>query len=137
QVGIYFSNIRMAKGLPDTRHKLMEEGKFSTTGILFDSGSAVIKPESAGVLNEIAALLHTHIDIRVDIIGHTDADGDEKLNLQLSEKRALAVKETLEKNHAITDGRLYAAGKGESEPVADNATREGKARNRRVEFIKR
>ncbi len=137
QIGVYLRNIRMAKGLPDTRHKLIEEGKFSTTGILFDSGSAVIKPESAGVLNEIAALLRRHSDISVDIIGHTDADGDEKLNLQLSEKRALAVKEILEKSYSIEGGRLHAAGKGEREPVADNATREGKARNRRVEFIRR
>ncbi|WP_169719511.1 OmpA family protein [Olivibacter sitiensis] len=136
QIGVYIGNISMATGLPDTRHKLIEEGKFSTTGILFNSGSAYIKNESAGVLKTIADLLTTHPDLKINIIGHTDADGNVDTNQKLSEQRALAVKEKLEKEYGVASERLNSSGKGQVEPVADNKTREGKAQNRRVEFIK-
>lgn len=136
QIGVYFSNIKIAKGLPDTRHKLMEEGRFSTTGILFDTGSATIKPESAGVLKSIAAVLNQHPSINVRIVGHTDAVGDDAANQALSERRAAAVKETLQTEHKIDGTRLETSGKGEQEPVADNQSAAGRAQNRRVEFIK-
>ncbi|WP_177181155.1 OmpA family protein [Parapedobacter koreensis] len=136
QIGVYIGNIKIAKGLPDTRHKLVEEGRFSTTGILFDTGSATIKPESAGVLNSIAAVLAQHPDIRVRIVGHTDAVGDDAANQALSERRAAAVKEALQAEYTIDAARLEATGKGEAEPVGDNQTAEGRAQNRRVEFIK-
>lgn len=136
QIGVYISNIKIAKGLPDTRHKLVEEGKFSTTGILFDTGSATIKPESAGVLKSIAAVLTQYPDIRVRIVGHTDAVGDESANLTLSERRAAAVKIALQTEHQIDSTRLEASGKGETEPVGDNQTTAGRAQNRRVEFVK-
>jgi outer membrane protein OmpA-like peptidoglycan-associated protein len=134
--GFYVSNIKIASGAPDTRHKLVEEGKFSTTGILFDSGSDVIKPQSFGVLKEIAQALKDNPDIKVKIIGHTDSDGNDKANLELSNKRAAAVKAALEKEFSIEGGRLQSDGKGETQPVADNKTKEGKMQNRRVEFIK-
>ncbi len=136
QIGVYFGNVKIARGLPDTRHKLVEEGKFSTTGILFDTGSATVKPESAGVLKAIAAVLTQHADIRVRIIGHTDAVGDDKANLELSEHRAAAVREMLRTEYQIDGNRLETGGKGEAEPVADNQTAAGRAQNRRVEFIK-
>ncbi|SKB81991.1 OmpA family protein [Parapedobacter luteus] len=136
QIGVYVGNIKIARGLPDTRHKLVEEGRFSTTGILFDTGSATIKPESAGVLKSIAAVLTQHPDIRVHIVGHTDAVGDDAANQALSERRAAAVKEALQAQHQIDGARLEASGKGEVEPVADNQTAAGRAQNRRVEFIK-
>lgn len=136
QIGVYFGNIKIAKGLPDTRHKLVEAGKFSTTGILFDTGSATIKPESAGVLKAIAAVLTGHPDIRVRIVGHTDAVGDDKANLELSGRRAAAVSEVLQAEYQIEGSRLETGGKGEAEPVADNQTAAGRAQNRRVEFIK-
>jgi Outer membrane protein and related peptidoglycan-associated (lipo)proteins len=136
QIGVYVGNIKIARGLPDTRHKLVEEGRFSTTGILFDTGSATIKPESAGVLKSIAAVLTQHPDIRVHIVGHTDAVGDDDANQALSERRAAAVKEALQAQHQIDGARLEASGKGEVEPVADNQTAAGRAQNRRVEFIK-
>src|SRR5690606_8124686 len=136
QIGVYFSNIKMAKGLPDTRHKLVEDGKFSTTGILFDTGSAIVKPESAGVLKTIAAVLTQHPDIRVRIVGHTDAVGDDKANLELSGRRAASVSEVLQAVYQIDGGRLETSGKGEAEPVADNQTADGRTQNRRVEFIK-
>ncbi len=132
----YISNIKIATGLPDTRHKLIEEGKFSTTGILFDVNSATIKPESNGVLKEIADALTKFPDFKVKIIGHTDADGSDASNLTLSQKRAAAVKDALKKDFGIDESRMVTDGKGEKEPVADNKTKEGKMQNRRVEFVK-
>ncbi len=132
----YISNIKIATGLSDTRHKLIEEGKFSTTGILFDVNSATIKPESNGVLKEIADVLTKFPDFKVKIIGHTDGDGSEASNLTLSQKRATAVKDALTKDFGIDESRMVTDGKGEAEPVGDNRTKEGKMQNRRVEFLK-
>ena len=136
QVGIYISNLKVATGKADTRHKLVEEGKFSTTGILFDVNAANIKPESSGVLKEIADVLKKFPDIKVKIIGHTDSDGQDAANLSLSQKRAAAVKQALVSEYGIEDGRIETDGKGEKEPVGDNKTKEGKAQNRRVEFVR-
>jgi OmpA-OmpF porin, OOP family len=136
QYSVYISNIKVAKGIPDTRHKLMEEGKFSTTGILFDFQSAVIKPESFGVIKEIAGVIKDNAGIRVKVIGHTSSDGDDNANLELSKKRSAAVKDLLVSEFGIDAARIDTEGKGETQPVADNKTKEGKALNRRVEFIK-
>lgn len=136
EVGYAISNIKAAKGLPDTRHKLIEEGKFSTTGILFDVNSANIKPESNGALKEIAEVLKQFPDIRIKIIGHTDNDGSDIDNLDLSKKRAVAVKQVLETDFGIDAARISTDGKGETIPIGENKTREGKAQNRRVEFLK-
>lgn len=134
--GVYVSNIKVATGRPDTRHKLVEEGKFATTGILFDFQSAVIRAESYAVVKEIAAVLTQYKDLRVKVLGHTSSDGDDKANLELSQKRAAAVKELLTTEFGIEASRIEAEGRGEKEPVADNNTRDGKIANRRVEFIK-
>jgi outer membrane protein OmpA-like peptidoglycan-associated protein len=136
QYGMYISNIKVAEGLPDTRHKLVEEGKFSTTAILFDVNEATIKPESGGVLKEIASVLNQYKDFKVKIIGHTDNDGTDAANLTLSQKRAAAIKDALVNEYSIAAGRIETDGKGEAVPVGDNKTKEGKAQNRRVEFIK-
>lgn len=133
----FITNLRLAVGAPDTRHKLIEEGKFATTGIYFTSGSAVIKPESYGVLKEIATVLKENSAVKVVVIGHTDSDGSDELNLKLSKDRAAAVMATLEKEFGIEPGRLESDGKGASEPVGDNLKSEGKAANRRVEFVKK
>lgn len=136
EIGLFVSNIKVATGLPDTRHKLIDEGKFSTTGILFDVNAATIKPESNGVLKEIGTVLNENKDIKIKIIGHTDSDGSDAANLDLSKKRADAVKAALAKDYSIDETRLQTDGKGETLPVGDNKTKEGKAQNRRVEFIK-
>lgn len=136
QYAIYLSNIKVATGKPDARHKLVEEGKFSTTGILFDFQSAVIKPESYAVVKDIAAVLKEHSSIRIKVIGHTSNDGDDNANMELSKKRSAAVKDMLANEFGIDASRLEAEGKGETQPVADNKTKEGKMLNRRVEFIK-
>jgi len=129
-------NIRLAVGAADTRNKLMTEGKFVTRGILFDVNSDKIKPESSGALKDIANVLKENAGVKVKIVGHTDSDGDDKANLTLSEKRAAAVKNYLIKEYGIDEASLTTEGKGESELADKNPTPEGKANNRRVEFIK-
>ena len=130
------SNLRLAVGAPDTRNKLITEGKFVTTGITFDVNSATIKPESYGTLKTIAQVLQDNADVRVKIIGHTDSDGEDNANINLSKKRSEAVKAVLGSDFGINSSRLDSDGKGESQPVGDNKTPEGKANNRRVEFVK-
>lgn len=130
------TNFRFAVGTPDTRSRLLTEGKLITRGITFDSGSDVIKPESYGVIKEIADVLKENNSLRINIIGHTDSDGADDMNLTLSKKRSNSVKSALEKQFGIEASRIETDGKGESEPVSQNSTPEGKANNRRVEFIK-
>jgi len=129
-------NFKFASGLPDTRNKLLTEGKFSTTGILFDVSSAVIRPNSYGTLKDIAALLKDNPGLNIKIIGHTDNEGDPKANLDLSRRRAEAVKAVLASEFSIEEGRLQADGKGADQQAAPNTTPEGRAQNRRVEFVK-
>ena len=132
----YISNFRFASSTPDMRSKLINDGKFVTSGIYFPSSSDKIKPESYGILKEIAALLKENPSIRLKITGHTDADGEASSNLDLSVKRAIAVKNALVNEYAIDASRLETGGKGEQIPIASNTTEEGKANNRRVEFVK-
>ena len=129
-------NLRLATGAPDTRNKLITEGKFVTSGITFDVNSDKIRPDSYGVLKEIAGVLNENPTVKVRIIGHTDSDGDDKDNLDLSRRRAQAVKVTLAADFGVSEGRMETDGLGESKPVSDNAKSEGKAQNRRVEFVK-
>lgn len=118
------------------RSKLLTEGKLVTHGILFDVGSDKIKPESYTTLKEIATVLKENPEVRVKIIGHTDSDGSDAANLELSKRRAASVKNALSKDFGIDASRMETDGKGESQPIADNKTQEGKANNRRVEFIR-
>lgn len=128
-------NIRIAEGSKKLYDRIMADGKFVTRGILFDVNKATIKPESMGVINQIIKMMKKHEDLRLSIQGHTDSDGDKDFNQGLSEKRAAAVKRILVES-GIDASRLETKGFGESKPVADNSTPEGKANNRRVEFVK-
>lgn len=130
------SNIRMAEAGADNRSKLLTEGKIISYGIYFDSGKDIVKPESYGTLKEIAAILTENPGVSVKIVGHTDSDGDDAMNLELSKKRSIAVKNALSSDFKIDAGRLQTDGKGESEPVSPNTDTKGKSMNRRVEFIK-
>lgn len=130
------SNFKYASGLPDTRNKLITEGKFSTTGILFDVNAATIKASSYGTIKDIANVLKENAAVKVKIVGHTDSDGDNAANLELSKKRAEAVKDILTKEFSIDESRMETEGKGETQPASPNTTNEGKAQNRRVEFIR-
>ena len=133
---VYLTNIRYAVAGADTRNKLITEGRFVTNGILFDVNSDKIKPESAAVLAEMASVLKENPMVKVKIIGHTDSDGDTSANLSLSQKRALAVKNSLATNYGIDVNRFQTDGKGEAEPLNGNKTSAEKAQNRRVEFVK-
>jgi OOP family OmpA-OmpF porin len=130
------SNVRIAVGAPDMRNKLMTEGKLVTYGIYFDVNKDVVKPESYGTLKEIAAILNEVPDVKVKIVGHTDSDGADAANLDLSKRRAASVKNELVKSFGVNGDRLVTDGMGESQPVAANDTPANKALNRRVEFIK-
>lgn len=132
----FITNIKITTASPDTRSKLLTEGKIVSYGIYFDSGKDVVKPESYGSVKEIATVLKDNPDVKIRVVGHTDSDGDDALNLDLSRRRAAAVKGFLEKEFGIAADRIQTGGMGEQQPVASNDTPENKAKNRRVEFIK-
>ena len=111
----------------------MAEGRVSTNGILFDSGKANIKQQSYGIIRQISQVLMQDGSMKLNIIGHTDADGTDDANLKLSKARA---EQALIDVYKISGDRLTTEGKGESEPVGDNSTSNDKAQNRRVEFVK-
>lgn len=133
--GFKIKNFRMAAGGDDKYNKIVTDGKFITHGILFDVGKATIKPESMGTLNQVAKLMREHPDLKFEIRGHTDSDGAEDSNMILSQQRADAVKEKL-LQQKIEASRLTTKGIGEGQPMDSNETAEGKANNRRVEFVK-
>ena len=128
------SNVKVTEEGQDLRSQILKGG-FSTTKILFASGSDKLKPESYSFLDDLAQTLLNDQSLSVSIIGHTDSDGSEATNLALSKKRAESVKKYLA-DKGVQESRLQTDGKGEGEPVADNSTSEGKAQNRRVEFKK-
>lgn len=131
----YIKNIRIAEGGVKYCDRMMQDGKIIANGIRFDVNKATLRPESMGIINEIAALMQEHPDIVFSVEGHTDSDGDEALNQTLSEQRAATVVSTLAKL-GIDANRLTTKGWGEIQPLESNATPEGKANNRRVEFVK-
>lgn len=130
------SNIRIAVGAPDMRNKLLTEGKIVSYGIYFDVNKDVVKPESYGSLKEIAAILTENPNVRIRIVGHTDSDGADDANLDLSKRRSASVKNELVNAFKIDASRIETDGKGETQPVAANDSPSNKALNRRVEFIK-
>jgi len=127
-------NIRLNEGGKKLYDRIIAEGKFVTRGILFDVNKSTIKGESMGTINEIVQMMNAHPDLKFRVEGHTDGDGDESYNQKLSEERAAAVKNLLIKN-GIEATRLDSKGYGESMPVDNNSTQEGRANNRRVEFV--
>ena len=127
-------NVRIAEGAVKLYDKLMQDGKIVANGIRFDVNKATIKPESMGVINSIYGLLKDHPEIKLSVEGHTDSDGEDASNQTLSERRAQAVADQLAKM-GIDGSRLTSRGWGETKPVGPNNTSEGKAANRRVEFV--
>ena len=134
--GSYISNIKITTAAPDMRNKLMTEGKLISYGIYFDVNKDIVKPESYGSIKEIANILNENPAVRIKITGHTDSDGDDALNLDLSKRRAASVKQSLINEFNINGSRIETDGKGESAPLAGNNSAENKAKNRRVEFTK-
>lgn len=134
--GAYVSNIKITTAAPDMRSKLITDGKLVSYGIYFDVNKDVVKPESFGTLKGIADVLKENPDVKIKILGHTDSDGADAANLDLSKRRSNSVKEELVKTFGIEASRIESDGMGETQPVAANDTPVNKALNRRVEFIK-
>lgn len=128
--------IRIASGGRDLYDRLEADGRVATQGILFAVDSDRIRPESTPTLDEIGSMLQDHDELRIAIEGHTDSDGDEAYNLDLSDRRAAAVKAFITTKYGVDGARLEASGLGESQPLVDNATPEGKQQNRRVELVR-
>ena len=103
--------------------------------IKFDFGKAAIKPESFNILDDAAAVISNHPDIKVEVQGHTDAVGSAESNMKLSYMRATAVRSYLIEKHDIDPTRLIPMGYGESRPIASNEALTGRDQNRRVEFL--
>ena len=131
----YITNLRIAKGAVPLYDRMMSEGKFVTYGITFDVGKATIKPESMGEINRIVQLMNENPSLRFSVEGHTDSTGNATSNQTLSEQRSQAIVDKLVEL-GIAKDRLTAVGKGQNSPIADNTTDEGRAKNRRVEFVK-
>lgn len=133
---IVFKNFRIAAGgNMNMIGRKFTENKIITHGINFDVDKATIKPESMGTLNMIVSVMTNNPDIKFEIDGHTDNSGAAAHNLDLSQQRADAVKTQLV-SMGIDASRLSTRGFGDTKPISDNDTPEGKANNRRVEFVK-
>ena len=131
----YIKNVRIAKGAVPLYDRMMSDGKFITYGITFDVGKSTIKPESMGEINRIVQLMTENPDLKFSVEGHTDSTGNPTSNQTLSEQRSQAIVAKLVEL-GIAQDRLTAVGKGQNSPIADNNTDEGRAKNRRVEFVK-
>jgi outer membrane protein OmpA-like peptidoglycan-associated protein len=132
----YIKNVRIAKGAVPLYNRMMSEGKFITYGITFDVGKSTIKPESMGEINRIVTLMTENPDLKFSVEGHTDSTGNAASNQTLSEARSKAIVDKLV-SLGISADRLSSSGKGQNNPIADNSTDEGRAKNRRVEFVKK
>lgn len=133
---VYVTRIRVAESQKTIYDALSGEGRWTTQGILFDTGESDVKPESTPTLKQIAATLKEHPDLKVEIQGHTDNVGKADANLKLSQARAEAVTKVLTTEYGVGAGQLTAKGYGDTKPAADNKTAEGRANNRRVELVK-
>lgn len=111
------------------------EGKVSFYGIYFDTDKAILKPESAPTLNNIAEYLKQHAAVKIFVVGHTDNTGSYAKNLTLSRDRANAVVNELVTKYGVNKNQLIAEGVSSLSPVAPNTSEEGKAKNRRVEIV--
>ena len=131
----FIKNFRIAKGAVPLYDKFLSDGKIITYGITFDTGKATLKPQSMGTINEIYKIMTDHPELKFSVEGHTDNTGNQASNQTLSESRALAVMDKLSEM-GISKSRLATKGHGQNAPVSDNNSDEGRAKNRRVEFVK-
>jgi outer membrane protein OmpA-like peptidoglycan-associated protein len=132
---VYIISTRMAESMPDISQTMFSTGRYVSHNILFDVNSDKLRPESANVIKEIAAALQKQAALKVRIEGHTDSTGDAAKNLDLSKRRAESVKAALVKL-GIDAARLATEGLGQTKPLSTNDTPQGRAENRRVEFVK-
>lgn len=107
---------------------------FAFAPVYFDAGKADIRSDAMVVLDRIGTILQEHAWLQIEVAGHSDSGGSEEVNMELSLKRAKSVSTYLMDHFGISPHRLKVFGYGESRPVADNSTTEGRRMNRRVEF---
>jgi OmpA-OmpF porin, OOP family len=142
--GLYFVNIIEKKAMDQDvvadassmANSLKEAGKVAVYGIYFDTGKAVLKPESQPTLQEIDKLLKADPNLKLYVVGHTDNAGTFDANIKLSMDRATAVVNALVSQFSVNTARIRACGDGPTSPVASNDNEDGKALNRRVELVK-
>lgn len=145
----HMKNVRIARGAGELYGRnatdasegaiaksMAETGKFVTNNINFETGKATLLPESMEEIQKVADYMLKNKDVRFEVQGHCDNQGSDKVNDPLSQQRAESVVAALVKL-GVDEWNLRAVGKGSHEPIADNKTKEGQAKNRRVEFIKR
>lgn len=130
------SNVRIAKGAVPLYDRLMTDGKIITYAITFETGKADLKPESMVEILRVAKLMKENPGLEFEVQGHCDSTGSDKVNDPLSQKRAEAIVAALVEQD-IAETRLTPVGKGSHVPIAPNSTEEGRAKNRRVEFVKK
>jgi len=119
---------------PPEKPEVVEKPTFTFAPVYFDVGKADIRSDSMVILDRVGTILKENPGLKAEVAGHSDAGGSEEANMELSLKRAGSVAMYLEDHFAISPHRIKAIGYGESRPVADNATKEGRRMNRRVEF---
>jgi OmpA-OmpF porin, OOP family len=132
----HIGRIRVAESRKSIYDDLVAAGHVATQGLLFDTGSDQLRPESTPTLKKIAAMLEQHPELRIRIERHTDNVGGKDANRALSAKRAASVKDVLVRDYRIGAGRLESQGLGDSRPAGKNDTPEGRQNNRRVELVK-
>lgn len=130
-------SIRVAESAPDFSAVMSSSGRYVTHGILFDTDSDRLKPESAPVIKAVARGLEKNPNMKLEIDGYTDSVGNEQHNRDLSKRRAEAVRSVLVAQFGVDAGRLTSSGFGAAKPVSSNDTPGGRAQNRRVEFVKK
>ena len=133
---IGYRSVRFAESTPDFSQVISASGRYVSHGILFDTDSDRLKPESAAVIQAIARGLDTNPNLKLLIEGHTDSVGNAAHNLDLSRRRAEAVKTVLVSQFKVDTSRLTTAGLGSTKPIDSNDTPQGRGQNRRVEFVK-
>jgi OOP family OmpA-OmpF porin len=131
-----FRSVRFAESTADFSQAIAASGRYITHGILFDTDSDRLKPESASVVQAIAKGLTANADLKLLIEGHTDSAGNAAHNLDLSKRRAEAVKTVLVSQFNVDASRLTTSGLGATKPLDSNDTPQGRAQNRRVELVK-
>lgn len=132
----YIGRIRVAESRKSIYDDLAANGHVATQGLLFDTGSDKLRPESTPTLKAIAAMLEQHSDLKLRIEGHTDNVGAKDANKTLSDKRASAVKAALIADYHVNGNRLESKGFGDTKAAGSNTTAEGRSNNRRVELVK-
>jgi OmpA-OmpF porin, OOP family len=117
------------------KEEVKELFKRALTGIKFETGKDVIKSESFAILDNVVQVMKENPSYKLKIAGHTDNVGDAAKNLDLSDRRAKAVRAYLIEHGVSSNAIIDATGFGDTQPIGDNKTKEGKAQNRRVEFV--